>query len=253
MSQRQSSWKLWVGIIVVLIVTGLVAVLWPAIAGAFQFSPSAPSISAPSASASTIAITVPTPPLPFLPTFGLEPGQVVEVNGLLIMAALAGVVAALVIGAGVVLGLINLILSRLATNVETSDSYQEHVKVLEQKQNEKLKAIRSDRPADPVPDGNYVRWAAWATGLVILMFVYFLTLLTVRTLAPQAQNTTLIVGIVALVTILILALRLRPARLQAIDSTDNEGIPWDTIMVIITGLLVVGVGIGLMVYFNIPA
>ncbi len=177
----------------------------------------------------------------------------VEVNGLLIMAALAGVVAALVIGAGVVLGLINLILSRLATNVETNDSYQEHVKALEQKQNEKLKAIRSDRPADPVPDGNYVRWAAWATGLVILMFVYFLTLLTVRTLAPQAQNTTLIVGIVALVTILILALRLRPARLQAIDSTDNEGIPWDTIMVIITGLLVVGVGIGLMVYFNIPA
>ena len=253
MSQRQSSWKLWVGIILILIVTGLVAVLWPAISGAFEFSPSAPAVSAPTASVSSIYITVPPVPIPGLPTFGLEPGEVVEVNGLVMMGVLAGVIVALVVGTGLVIGLINLLLSRFTTNVATSEEYQQHVQVLAQKEKERLKTAKSERPADSTQQHDYSRWAVWATGLTILMFVYFLTLMTVRTFVPNAQNTTWIVAAVSLITILILAWRLRPSRLQAVDETDNQGIPWDAIMVIVTGLLVVGLGIGLVVMLNVPA
>lgn len=253
MSQRQSSWKLWVGIILILIVTGLIAVLWPAIAGAFEFSPSAPSVSAPTMSVSSIAITVPPVPIPGLPTFGLEPGEVVEVNGLVMMGALAAVIVGLVVVTGLVIGLINLLLSRFATSVETSDDYQQHVKVLEQKEKDRLKTAKSERPAGATQQHDYSRWAVWATGLVILMFVIFLTLMTVRTFMPDAQDVSGIIAVVAVLTAVVLAWRLRPNRLQSVDETDNQGIPWDAIVVIVTGMLVVGLGIGLVVLLNVPA
>jgi uncharacterized membrane protein len=51
--------------------------------------------------------------------------------------------------------------------------------------------------------------------------------------------------------VLILAYRSRRQRPAA--EVDSSGIPWDTIAVLISGLLVVGIGIGLLLLLNAPS
>jgi hypothetical protein len=41
--------------------------------------------------------------------------------------------------------------------------------------------------------------------------------------------------------------------LEGVEATDYEPIPWDFLWVVLSGVLVVGLGIGLLVYLNVPA
>ena len=93
------------------------------------------------------------------------------------------------------------------------------------------------------------------------MFAVFIGMLTAATLFPSGQITEqdqiinisgIITGTFFLVTLFILLLRMNPRRLASIDETDSEGIPWDTIAIVMLGVLVVGLGIGLVVFLNRP-
>ena len=93
------------------------------------------------------------------------------------------------------------------------------------------------------------------------MFAVFMGYLVAGTLFPTGQITesdqvvnitAIIVGAFFLVTLFILLLRMNPRRLAAVDEMDREGIPWDTIVVILLGVLVLGLGIGLVVFLNRP-
>ncbi|MCB9423315.1 MAG: hypothetical protein H6667_26205 [Ardenticatenaceae bacterium] len=61
-----------------------------------------------------------------------------------------------------------------------------------------------------------------------------------------------VVGGFALTALLILAWRIRPQQFQEIEQTDNSGIPWDFIWILISGLLVVGLGLSVTAYLNSP-
>ena len=61
-----------------------------------------------------------------------------------------------------------------------------------------------------------------------------------------------VVGGVALTALLILAWRIRPQNFTTIDQTDNSPIPWDFIWVLLSGLLVVGLGLAITAYLNAP-
>jgi len=191
----------------------------------------------------------------------LEGGKIITLSSFLAFA----IVAVLVIGAVVVVGLIitgaNLLLARQVTKVENSEKYHEGSGALQQREKEKLSQNRSDRPAATSQQHDYTRWAVVATSLAILMFAVFLGYLVAGTLFPTGQITEsdqlvniteIIVGAFFLVTLLILLLRMNPRRLAAVDETDNEGIPWDTIVIILLGVLVLGLGIGLVVFLNRP-
>jgi hypothetical protein len=60
------------------------------------------------------------------------------------------------------------------------------------------------------------------------------------------------VGIPVLLTLLVIFWRVRPQRLEAAEASDSAGIPWDFIAILLTGLLIVGLGIGFIVYLNVP-
>ena len=67
------------------------------------------------------------------------------------------------------------------------------------------------------------------------------------------MGTRLVISLaVLLVTLGVLVWRMRESRFASMEELDNGPIPWDSIWIILTGLIVVGIGIGLMVYFNIP-
>jgi hypothetical protein len=175
------------------------------------------------------------------------------------------IIAVLVIGAVVVVGLIfallNVLLAKQATKVMQSEKYQEGNAALLQRENEKLAQRQENRAAVKTQQRDYSHWAVVATSLAILMFAVFMGYLVAGTLFPTEQImesdqvvniTAIIVGAFFLVTLFILLLRMNPRRLAAVDETDREGIPWDSIVVILLGVLVLGLGIGLVVFLNRP-
>ncbi len=190
--------------------------------------------------------------------------DVIELTTLQAMGVLTGIVAALVIPAGVILALIYVFLSRRVASVTESDEFQTHITALETKEKEANKQLSQTRAGGPIPDHSMPRWSVISTSIIILIFAVFLGMLINGVLVPEGEyvinegkrilsSALPIVGGITLLTLIVLIWQIRPGKLANVDATDNASIPWDFIWVLLTGLLIVGLGIGLMVYFYSPA
>lgn len=254
MSGRES-WKTWLIIIAILLVTGLVTAVWPLILASLS-NVGGGAVAAPAVTFQAEAITIDIPPLPLL-----AEGASITLSSFVAMLLIAALVIGVVVAVGVGIAVINLLLSRWATGVESSSSFQEGQAALEKKETERLKEVRDGRAAATEQQNDYSRWSVVATSLAVLMFAAFFGFLVADTLFPtgilvRTERIVNITGIIVvafmLIALFVVALRLNPQRLQAVEQTDSRGIPWDTIVVILTGVLVVGLGLGLVIYFNIP-
>lgn len=240
----KESVRTWLIIFVILVVTSFVAASWPLITSA---------IGNLGGGGGTLNTGVTAVSLPFIDQ---------PVNGFLALGLLTVIVVGVVGGVGVALAAINLLLNKQTATVKESDSYQSLLTTLEQREAERLKAMRDGRQSDPVPEHKLPRWSVVSTSLIILLFTLTAAMILSRALVSEGATTMIgnfaintatfiTVGLLLLV-LFILVLWLRPQRLDAIEASDYGPIPWDTIWIIISGLLVVGLGVGLVVYFNIP-
>ncbi|MEZ4540000.1 MAG: hypothetical protein R3C43_08450 [Chloroflexota bacterium] len=177
------------------------------------------------------------------------------------MLGLAVLIPGLVIGAGLTLGIIYIILSRLAINATSSTAYQKNVAALEKKESEKISKLRETRPTSVAPESTWNRWAVITTGITIAMFVAFLTLLLASLLFPGGQvvrndaivnATSALVFIAVAIALTAVGLWFRSERITAINRTESLAIPWDFLAIVFSGLLVVGLGIGVIVILNAP-
>ncbi|MBE2224436.1 MAG: hypothetical protein IAF02_23045, partial [Anaerolineae bacterium] len=130
------------------------------------------------------------------------------------------------------------------------------------KEKETLKTKRENSPAPHTPEGYVYGLDTVSYSLLVLFFVALLGALTYALVSPSGEITMFgqtfnsmlpIIVVLFVITIPLLAWRVRQSRLDAIAESDNNSIPWDFIAVLVMGLLVVGVGIGLMLYLNSPA
>ena len=121
--------------------------------------------------------------------------------------------------------------------------------------------MRETRPTSVAPETTWRRWAVITTALTILMFVGFGALLVASFVFPSWQITRqeTIVNIVSLtavasmlVALIVMALTLRGDRLTAPDRSGAMPIPWDFVAVLLTGLLVVGLGLAVIAIVNTP-
>jgi uncharacterized membrane protein YeiB len=243
---------MWAVVIAILLFSGFVAAIWPLVtsfgggaSSGITFEPE------------TIIITI--PPLPLIP--GLEGGQIIMLPSLVAFAIIAFLVTGAVVVFGLIISVLIIPLSKQVTKVNSSEKFQERNANLQQREEEKLAHKQEGRTAAASQQHDYSHWSVMATSMAILMFAVFLGLLFAATLFPSGQFTEQdqiinISGVVAgaffLVTLFILLLRMNPRRLAAVDETDRDGIPWDTIAIILLGVLVLGLGIGLVVFLNRP-
>jgi uncharacterized protein with PQ loop repeat len=114
--------------------------------------------------------------------------------------------------------------------------------------NRLLQAQSSDEP---------VSWdVVWIMGIGLLVVGVGLTAILYLLGRPDVErainSAVPVVGGFALTALLILAWRIRPQQFTAINQTDNSGIPWDFIWVLVSGLLVVGLGLAVTAYLNSP-
>ena len=97
--------------------------------------------------------------------------------------------------------------------------------------------------------------------MAILFFAVVIGYLVGFTLFPTGQIvnadqivniTAIISGAIFLLTLLYLLLRMDSERLDEINAKAGAGIPWDAFVVILLGTLVLGLGIGFMIFLNRP-
>lgn len=231
--------RTWVAVIVIIVATSIFAVLWSGLSGSF---------SAPSTSIETESVHV---------TIPLPNGDELSLTSIQLFLGLGAIVIGLVVVTGIVIGFVNLFLSRQVHTVTTSEEFQQHQSALAAKEKEALAQKQEGRKSAAEQQHDYKQWSAWSTALAILMFVAFSALMVSSALIPTGEiirdgqlfsATAVVVGISSLITLIFLVWRIRPQKIEAIDQTDNDKAPWDVVWVILSGLLIVGLGTGLMIY-----
>lgn len=235
----------WLIIFAILVGSGILTIMLPSLFGGGSSTP-LPS--------ETTTVTIPLP----VPIGGRTE---ITLPSWQLMLGLALLVPALVIGAGLTLALIYILISRFVANTTASTAYQQKATTLDQRQNEKIARLRETRPTSVAPESTWRRWSVITTAITILMFVAFTTFLFASFAFPNWQivRNDAIVNIVSVlvliavgIALLAMVLWLRADRINAINRTESMAIPWDFIAVVISGLLVVGLGIGFIAILNAP-
>lgn len=271
---KPESWKTWLPLLGLLILFGLVSALWPAVWPRLSDALALPSFGGGSST------NIPYEPEPIhleamksaLANSSL-PGPLASglasaaealpdtISPLVAVGVVAGLVVALIVGVGGGLSFVIKLISGIRNSTLESEAYKTHQNALDQKIKEQIKQMRDGRTTDPVPDHKMPRWSVVSNTLITLMFVGFGTMVVVRNFFPEGVTevdgrivniTTPVFLVLAVITLIILGVRLRPQKIDAIDETDFGKIPWDFIAVLITGLIMIGLGVGFMAYINAP-
>lgn len=244
--RNKRSWITWGIIFVILVGSGVLTILLPALLGGGGSATPLPS------EPTTVTIPLPVP---------IGGRSEVTLPSWQLMLGLAVLIPGLVIGAGLTLGIVYILLSRLVTHTTGSNDFKQSATALDKRQAERIAQMRQTRPTSAAPESTWRRWAVITTILTVLMFVAFVTLLFTSTLFPGGQIIrqdaivnigSIVVGVALLLTLLFMALWLRHDRIASFNRGDALAIPWDFIAVVITGLLVVGLGIGIIAIINAP-
>lgn len=245
-------------LIIILIALAVVTVIWPLVVQSLDFSGFGRLFGG-----ATRPVTSPAPIVINLPA---PIASMLNMNELVFQGFVGfAVLALIVVSQVVIVGLIITILMRLGGKftgkVAEDEEYQKHVAALETKEKETLKAKRESSPAPHTPEGYVYGLDKMSYSLLVLFFVAVLAVIVYGLVVPSGEfslfgqtfNSMLpILVVLFVITIPLLAWRVRQSRLDAIAASDNNPIPWDTIAVLVLGLLVVGVGIGLMLFVNSP-
>lgn len=240
----------WGIILLILIGTGLLTIAWPIISDLLSGESASMGITGPE----TVVIPLPIP---------INEQTEVAMQSWQLFGILAFLIIGAVVTTGVVIAIINYFFSRFVTNTESDPEFQKEWAELEQKEQAELKEKQAARPTHTIPDRTWDRWAAATTILAGLMFAGFFGLLIASQLFPEGSvirddriiNATLIVTLALMaMTLVVMLLRLRNRDAVAIeDGAATAAIPWDFIVVVLTGLIVVGIGVAVIAILNSTA
>ena len=249
------------GLIIILLFLGtaVVAVIWPLIAQSLNFSGVGSLFGGATRPATSPAPIVIPLPEPVASTVGMSE---LILEGFAAFTALFVIVVSSVIIAGIIITVLMRLGDKFTAQVIDSEDYQAHVATLAEKEKEKTNAIRGKQPDPNKPDGYIYGLDPVSYSLVILFFVAVFAILVYSLVSATGEIVVFgqifysfvpILVVLFVITIPLLAWRVRRRRLDAIAEKDNNPAPWDFVAVLILGLSVVGLGIGLMLVLNPPA
>ena len=179
-------------------------------------------------------------------------------QGMVILIAFA-LVTALVVGFGLFITVISWFTSRQVTAVVADEEYQTAATTLSNREKERLKEWHDQQPTGDLLSSDQRARSSWfATSLLIILLVWITGLiLSVTFLADITWNifglevsaalvVNLLLIISAAVILYAVARRREPADLDS-GETDNYPVNWGTVWVLVSGLIIVGIGTGLAI------
>ena len=159
-----------------------------------------------------------------------------------------GILTAVALGGIVVVGLLLMLIVRMADRTVTAAKEdQEYIKAtneIEKKAQAYFRAKNAADPPNPKPSGVMPRWSALSTALVATVLAFFLGTVVGATVSEGAQQ--LFANVFAVATFAITFYLVRPENVFNVDKTDYDRTPWSVIWVILSGAIVVGLGMGFM-------
>ena len=254
------SWKNWIIAIGLLIFAGLASATWLWFSSQDTGSENS-SVEAPAAEQLPVVIQVKDY---VLGSDLLQIDAVSDFDGTMIAQGQVVLVAfvvvtAVVVGLGLMLALLSWFTSRQVTAVESDADYQAAVNLLDDRQKEQAKELKVEQPTnEPPPPVKRAGWSWFATSLLIIILVWitglilgvtFLDTVTWNIFGLEVNASSIVNLILILTTVVILytvAKRREPTELQS-GKTDYQPINWGTVWIVVTGLLIVGIGTGLAV------
>lgn len=156
-------------------------------------------------------------------------------------------------------------LDKQTATVKETETFKTAATQLSKREDAEVKQIRQAQPAKPRrPDPTMPRWSVISTSLIVVLFVMFLGFMLGRATLPHeslmghtiVDPAVMLMWASGLVTAVVLffVLRGKARALAASDDGDYSPPPWGWIWVIITGLLIVGLGTGLsLILRNMPS
>lgn len=251
------TWSTWLIIIGLLVFGAVASVAWPAIADSFDLGVdlSPGNILGGGAEIERETESVPLPAwMAGLPGVEAVVDDSGGINPLLVLAALTALLVGLIAGGGLVLGFIVRLLDRQTRQVKSDPEFQESAASLARREQERQRALAESQPPSGVPEHQHPRWSVVATSLVILFFVLLLGFALADTLYPAGPievasgrwvDPAIPWAIGLVVSTLLLILIVVRGRAMTIGGNENQPISWNLIWVVVTGLVFLGIGIGL--------
>ena len=180
-----------------------------------------------------------------------------ELSPIVVTLILTAIFIGGLLAMGVPLAFIYARLDQETVEVKADPEYQEAVSELEERERAELKEL-GERQAGAGPPERETASFSWGNMLYALLFVMSVGFALADALVPGGEvelaglalESTIIfplmLGLLTLLVFLFIYRRPRPVTEEAAPAEDEAGIPWATIWVIISGLIFLGIGTGLM-------
>ncbi len=243
MKKSTVTWAILIGLI---LFSGLAAAAYATISNTIAAGPGASPgglgsiISAPSPDLDVNMVTLPA----FLPVIGGT-----DVPDIAVILGLLGIIGGAVVTNGIVLFIITRILGGLVSNTKESDDYIQGANQLAKEQTAFVKEMKQVRPPDPIPD--HTRPGSLAFSAIVLSMV-MLGFFGAAYAASFTDSTNIwnwgyvfaAVGLIAGV----LFFTTTRGRTNSVSGDATAALDWGRIWVVLTGLLIVGIGLGVMFF-----
>lgn len=235
----------WLVIIGLILFSGIASALWPTISegllGGDGGGGGGISLSAPNVDPSDKTITFGSG----IPVLGDQ-----TINEYMALLIIAVPVFVLVPGVGIGLWLLVSLLSNTVENTKEDPEFQSSVAILEKKEKDVVNQYKKTAPPDPVPDHDETRWI-WISSILTvgLLFSYVGAAWSDNFAGGNSQGMySLVFALtgIALGYLLIWPRRKRTSVLPTGSSSNEGAIPWETVFIVVTGAIIVGLGMAVM-------
>ncbi|MCO5184827.1 MAG: hypothetical protein M9928_09930 [Anaerolineae bacterium] len=252
MSKRNTAIT-WIVVILVIIGGMLLAVLWPSLTAAISGDSSSAEVSGSSgvmlssATPDTVDVALLVNDLGKM--IGLDISLGIEpVNTWVAFVSVAVFTVGSVVVFGLILTLLYRFLDKWVTRTKQDDDYQAAVVELDNREKAFIKEHLESQPPDPIPSHERTRWSVVSTALITIMFFMFGGVALGWNVAQNSAELLLWAAAFGLLGLIVSVILLSPRRMLAVEGKDSAAIPWSSIWVIISGLVIVGLGLGVMVF-----
>jgi len=169
-----------------------------------------------------------------------------EINPLILLVGSLVLVGGAVVTFGLVLAVIMRLLDRTVANTYNDEGYREASKNLETREKEENKELAKTQPPTDIPDHVRPRSRAYTFIGLILFLVGIVALIVAESLNVDIQVEIFVVG-VTIVAALAAFLVIRPEQFTDPEKENAATINWSTVWVLLSGLIFLGIGMGLLV------
>lgn len=261
--KNSTSWLTWIIVAGLLIFAGIASAVVPLLIDEIRTDEA--SVAQRDSSPTTTNVEVSE--LPFVGDLLVEIGIIQEyIQGrtITLLQAFGIVTAAALVGLGaltVPLVGLTLLFSRQLNKVHSDESFHEAVSELERREKEFVKDMAEEQPPTSKEDVRkkslgpilildlMITMLVWATSLVISVSLLDGGSWDIFNLKLSAGAISGLVALITAIILIVLFLRQDPTELEQPES-DNQPVNWGTIWVIVSGLVIVGIGTGIAIYFT---